>query len=277
MAFINKKEEVIKLRLTQHGKYLLSTGRFLPDSYAFFDDDIIYDTRYAGVTEHQNESQDRIKEQPRRDTQHVSTGVETSYILETDEITDRSANGEFVPFIYDTADRKSDKVLGFPLSNMALGSQELPRFDLNLFESEIENTQVEYEMMDSARVRIPQLTINPIHTLVRDTTAITPFAPDPGDLVDSETFAVNPISDKIEFRDGSFFEHHPESIAFSLEEANSTYLKENFEIEVFEIVEEGENQKLVPVRNYQELFNIKFDNKATKVPGRKSSLSGFFN
>ena len=41
MSFFNKKEDVIEIQLTQHGKYLLSKGRFKPAYYAFYDDDII--------------------------------------------------------------------------------------------------------------------------------------------------------------------------------------------------------------------------------------------
>lgn len=283
MAFINKKEEVIKLRLTQHGKHLLSRGQFRPDSYSFFDDDIIYDNRYAGVTEHQNISQDRIKEQPRRDAQHVSVGVETRYNLDTTAIRNDQAlqdfnmstlpGGEYDNLVYETQEAEREKVLGFPLSNMSFGSREIPRFEFNLFESEIENEALEYEMLDSSRIRIPQLTINPLHTLVRDTTAVNPFAEDQEDLVDSETFLVNPILNKILFADGSFFEHDPESIIFSLDEFNSTYLQENFEIEVFEIVEE----KLVPIKNYGHLFDIKIDKSVSEVVRNKSSRVGFLN
>jgi hypothetical protein len=276
MAFINKQEEVIKLKLTQHGKYLLSTGKFLPDSYAFFDDDIIYDGMYGGVSEHQNDAQDRIKDQIRREAQHTSTGAETRYQLVTKALENESAQ-EFTPFINAPSPIENEKILGFPLSNMSLGSSEVPRFELSMFESEIEDTTVQYDMLDSSRMRIPQLTINPEHVLVRDDTQVEFPSPDPGDLVDSETFAVNPVGQKIEFQDGSFLEHHPESIIFALEEYNSPYLKENFEIEVFEIVEENANEKLVPIKQYDHLFTITNDEDVDEVPQRKSQRKGFFS
>ena len=63
MGFFNKKEEVIEIQLTQYGKHLLSKGEFKPSSYAFFDDNILYDSSYAGFdTEHQNEIEPRIQE-----------------------------------------------------------------------------------------------------------------------------------------------------------------------------------------------------------------------
>jgi len=49
MKFFNPKEEVLDIQLTQQGKRLLSMGKFKPKYYAFYDDDIIYDSSYAGT------------------------------------------------------------------------------------------------------------------------------------------------------------------------------------------------------------------------------------
>ena len=68
MSFFDSKEEVIEIQLTQYGKHLLSRGKFSPDMYAFFDDDILYDVMAAGETEAQaqNTIQTRIlSETPR--------------------------------------------------------------------------------------------------------------------------------------------------------------------------------------------------------------------
>ena len=37
-----------------YGKQLLSMGKMKPVYYAFFDDNIMYDGEYAGITENQN-------------------------------------------------------------------------------------------------------------------------------------------------------------------------------------------------------------------------------
>ena len=60
MTFKNQKEEVIEIELTSYGKHLLSKGKFKPAFYAFFDDDILYDSEYAGSEEAQNYAQTRI-------------------------------------------------------------------------------------------------------------------------------------------------------------------------------------------------------------------------
>jgi hypothetical protein len=76
MEFFDRKEEVMDIQLTQYGKYLLSQGSFKPELYAFFDDDILYDQRWAftssagtnkalnpdmSIKEHQNDIELRIK------------------------------------------------------------------------------------------------------------------------------------------------------------------------------------------------------------------------
>jgi hypothetical protein len=63
MSFFDSKQEVINIELTQLGKELFSKGLFEPKYYAFFDDDIIYDINYCGLTESQNETETRILEQ----------------------------------------------------------------------------------------------------------------------------------------------------------------------------------------------------------------------
>jgi hypothetical protein len=63
MSFFDSKQEVINIELTQLGKELFSKGQFEPKYYAFFDDDIIYDSQYCGINETQNDTETRILEQ----------------------------------------------------------------------------------------------------------------------------------------------------------------------------------------------------------------------
>lgn len=62
MSLFDKKEEVLSTELTILGKKQLATGVFRPVYYAFFDDDVLYDTTYAGFSESHTSSKDRIKE-----------------------------------------------------------------------------------------------------------------------------------------------------------------------------------------------------------------------
>jgi hypothetical protein len=60
MAFFNKKEDVMRIELTTHGKHLLSKGEFKPEYYAFFDDDILYESEAVSMTENNTETKIRI-------------------------------------------------------------------------------------------------------------------------------------------------------------------------------------------------------------------------
>lgn len=61
--FLNQKEEVLSIELTKHGKKLLGQGVLQPEYFLFFDDTVIYDTNYAGFSEQQNDSQERLLNQ----------------------------------------------------------------------------------------------------------------------------------------------------------------------------------------------------------------------
>ena len=65
MSFFDKKEEVVEIILTSYGKYKLSRGEWKPTYYAFFDEDIIYDNRYAGNPEISGAAEARIQEETR--------------------------------------------------------------------------------------------------------------------------------------------------------------------------------------------------------------------
>ena len=61
MLFANKKEEVLDIQLTPHGRYLLSIGKLRPVYYSFHDSNILYDGDYANVTEYSKDIEDRIQ------------------------------------------------------------------------------------------------------------------------------------------------------------------------------------------------------------------------
>jgi hypothetical protein len=55
MSFFDSKQETINIELTSYGKLLLSKGKFKPVYYAFFDDDVVYDSSYINLSESQND------------------------------------------------------------------------------------------------------------------------------------------------------------------------------------------------------------------------------
>ena len=73
MKFLNKKEQVLDTLLTPYGEYLLSVGRFKPEYYAFYDDNILYESQYDGSSvQAQNSIEPRIQEDtPQLETQNT--------------------------------------------------------------------------------------------------------------------------------------------------------------------------------------------------------------
>ena len=58
MTFMNKKEEVLDIKLTQYGKKLLSQGVFDPAYYTFHDEGVLYDSEYASDDEVEESCED---------------------------------------------------------------------------------------------------------------------------------------------------------------------------------------------------------------------------
>ena len=71
MKFLDKKEQVLDIQMTPYGEYLLSQGKFKPEYYAFYDDNILYEPQYSGYTDSQNSIEPRIQE----DTPQPATQV----------------------------------------------------------------------------------------------------------------------------------------------------------------------------------------------------------
>jgi hypothetical protein len=79
MTFFNKKEDVLKIELTPHGRRLLSQGKLMPKYYSFLDDDVLYDVTQGGGTENNSQTKNRIlSETPYMKPQTNYKGVESS-------------------------------------------------------------------------------------------------------------------------------------------------------------------------------------------------------
>lgn len=58
---LNQKEDVLRVEMTKHGRKMFGIGQFQPHYFSFFDNSVIYDSLYAGITDEPiNSIQDRI-------------------------------------------------------------------------------------------------------------------------------------------------------------------------------------------------------------------------
>ena len=250
MRFLDPKEEVYKIKITPWGKYLLTQGKFNPTYYAFFDDDVIYDSSFLKDTgdspEEQNKIQERIlDETPKFEGQTSFQGSETSVYTKFPNKLD-----EMLPGVTDKSNDPSYNIniansplnnyyLQKPLARSGNNSGEAPYFHINMVTGTILDAkvngsgssgyfqqkgdgptsftnQVEFEIKDEITIyTTPDPTITPTKVIEND------------DLFDS--FYV--------FEDGTKMVYDKKEIFLKLEEGNTEFLKENFDIEVFEIVE----------------------------------------
>jgi len=244
MTFYNKKEDVIDIKLTQFGKNLLSRGAFKPAYYAFFDDDIIYEAAAGFVKELQNNSEDRIRDSIRLQTPYVNIGIETRFDQETKKIEKGDSS------VYKIIQRKQnplekEKLLKYPLADKELGTQKTPYFKVAFLGSEITGsvTKLIEKVSNPSDLKIksptgiltstPQIATKPFVNLKIDySRIIEPDATTPSD------FTVDLLADEITYPNGIRIKKEEANIILDLQEFGVPHLQDNFEIEIFEFIEE---------------------------------------
>ena len=248
--FLNKKQDVIDFKLTSYGKYLLGRGNFKPFYYAFFDDNIIYDSQYFGRSEVQSEARKRIKEE----TQYLE-GL--TLFRDLEEINNRDGIGEVNFFKQDIeptleTPRKDifrfDQVLGD--AYLQGGAQVAPAWKAVSLTTEILSSS----FMDTQNnSRVPQLHLTASYRL--------PTVP--SDLFYQDSFnSLEPRKYELattEFVDNKIIFLERQDPLFYFEELNTQLLSKNFEIEVFEF-----NDK-VTGEEFQHLKRKYFPNSLTQV------------
>ena len=213
---MDKKEEVIDIELTPYGKQLLSMGKMKPVYYAFFDDNIMYDAEYAGLTENQNIIQQRITElTPQIQTQYKFTSKGT----EGTEVD--FGNGEKVSTI---APLKKN-ALAYDLGSARLSGQDYPAIDIRMLSGFIKDVDLNY-LTEFGNKRIPQINMEVTYTIEEGNVSISPSA-----------VTVSPQDVTRIALDGSFLSITPEIILADIVERNTDFKIENFSIEAYEVGE----------------------------------------
>ena len=238
--FLNKKEQVYDLQLTSYGRYTLSIGSFKPTYYAFYDDNIIYDFDYAratgsvppgflsGTTEPQNEIHKRIKQ----DTQYLESFILFEDVEETKQIISWE-DGNFNTDINPTKRDPRKDVFRY---NTSIGDAFLdgdanvaPAWKIVTLQGEIMSVDLEDA---TGSTRVPQLNIQANYTK----------------KVVDYNININPSSfEEIvavagPFADGKQIQVVAEDILVYGEEVNTELLMENFDVEIFEIVDDTASQ-----------------------------------
>jgi hypothetical protein len=236
MNFFDRKEEVLEIELTSYGRHLLSKGRFKPVFYAFYDDDIVYDSAYIGYSEDQKDTEDRIKETPRTKTQ-TSFRNTRGFITAIESIGGPGLTAGMTP--------GPTTIQGYFPRNYALTSElgsadyysdKAPAYDINSLRGDISGSAMVLTSsvkvgpaFDGPKYKIPQ--IDMVDSTYELAYGFNAEGVSPDLLYDEDERII------YEFGDG-FIEIRDDYILLEINETNTPFLRENFEVELFEISEE---------------------------------------
>ena len=240
MLFANKKEEVLDIQLTPHGRYLLSIGRLKPMYYSFHDENILYDGRYAGrpggagaVTEYSKDVEDRIQHntpQMNTVTSKVTRAKNVKRIFEPlFDLTSFSGPSTYGLATVEQMSEQKYHLATNMIGNSAISSNEAPKWSVKVLNGEITGS-VPYITGSTRTLRIPQIDMCVYYDVAVFNTASTegtnlPIDPDP-------------VLNSMSFRDGTYIAVEPDDLLIEVLEENVEYKTSNFEIEVFEMQED---------------------------------------
>lgn len=245
MTFFNTKEEVVEIQLTPYGKYKLSKGEFSPAYYEFYDDDIVYDSQYLGISEGQEITQQRIAETPRTKAQYTFEGADTRY-KEYKKLA-KQAGTLNVPII---EKRKNFSFSSLPISNSSISSQTLPFFDVKILNGTVANIAKTNSIGIPRNINEVSLENQTFKITVREKTDYEQTAQEIiFEEEDPEQLFVRSISttqvDEIELENGKKIELIKESnyLLLDISEMEVDFSDENFEIFMYEVEYDEKKQK----------------------------------
>jgi len=241
MLFANKKEEVLDIQLTPHGKYLLSIGKLKPVYYSFHDSNILYDGRYAlsgsglradgtPISENPKDIEDRIQHktpQPKTVTSRVTRADNLKRIFEPSINLSSDINRATALATVSQMNEQKVFLSTHPIGSCSPTTDLAPKWSIKVLNGEISGS-VPHLTSSYQTLNIPQIDINVVYktaVLSTDTSPALPMKPDPA------------LSSKV-YDDGTYIAIDPDHLLLEVIEDNTEYNKTNFEVEVFEIVDE---------------------------------------
>ena len=222
MSFFNKKEDVLEIVLTPHGRSLLAKGKLMPAYYSFFDDDIIYDVASVGDTEANYQVKERI--------------LETSLSLKPQT--------NYTDLLVKFADSNPETINDTVKKNIySLGTSDVledyaPAWNVQLRKGEITSASRTYEIGEKP-LNIPQVNVEIEYALsVANKNSIKQRR---GIIESTE----RPMS--IVYADGTYLKVDEEQILAQILEENGFKHSDKLEIEVFKY-DDAEEERLIPLK-----------------------------
>lgn len=251
MTYFNKKEDVYHIELTPHGRYLLSIGKLNFKSYAFFDDDVLYDGDCAGVVEGQNNIKIRIQDEtPYMKPNGNYYSVETNYqMMESD-----------AAFINRENERTETKFESFYYMKDSIGTNEYTNDKSTNFKVDFLNNEIvtfSETLTPTAGggqvSHIPQVNFEIEYKTFRDNVSN-----------DQSSGRLDNVNFSKIFDDGSYVDVLEEDAIIQIQELNSESLSENFKLEVF-IEKPRTSDTTSPISGLKSYRPLIFRNKIHKI------------
>jgi len=208
MAFLDSKEQVFDVQLTQHGKRLLMEGKFIPKYYSFGDEEIIYDSLCFGVSSSQNDISDRIKDNPQLAINY-NFGVETDFNIYKKLVKYGIKEDNFV--------KEEERFFVYPIGNSECENDYFPAIKISFLENKISGSVSYLSSSVYTHVRIPQIDVDLNYQVYI-----------------GSIYEDNGTNTEKSYNDGSYIGLKENYVLLDLEEVNSLFENENFDIEVFE-------------------------------------------
>tara|TARA_R110000824_G_scaffold12307_3_gene54042 strand:- start:1144 stop:2184 length:1041 start_codon:yes stop_codon:yes gene_type:complete len=251
MKFLDSKEQVLELQLTQHGKRLLSQGTFKPIYYGFYDDDVLYDSLYGSFSESQDACEGRIQEDsPRLSVQTNYSSAER--FLRRSPVTDTTSwwdnfygnnkkptgklgGTSLAPIKYIKQEPDKNEALRCSLGTSSPLSEKIPAWSVAFLTGELSGSTSYYTDTENELHFIPQVDTK-IKYNVKIKLAplgglqITPF----GDPSESPSDIPETV-----YQDRTYVDVEDDLLLIHLKEDNVTFSKENYDLEVYEVLNDG--------------------------------------
>jgi hypothetical protein len=221
MSFFDKKEDVLEISLTPHGRHLLSKGQLLPVYYSFIDDDVLYDVTAASGSESNYQVKNRIlQDTPTLKPQTNFTGLDNKVKdLKNDLVSDAT---KYNLYTIGTSNNIEDFA---------------PSWELTLIRNEISASSTTLSSSNGIH-NIPQIDLDIEYTMSVDNINLNP---NPRGLAPSPELQVGRI-----FQDGTYLKVEPDQAIFRILEKNGFLHGESMQIDAYKYDITNE-QKLIPL------------------------------
>lgn len=266
MRFFNQTEDVLDIQLTSLGKKQYSEGKFRPKYYSFSDEGVLYNLQNVGLLEEQNDTNARIvDETPYPKVQSYFAQTNPGDVSErqlnalSEFYSNIQLNSNFAQHVQYVNTKTKINSLG-TIDNQ--NKQQSPRFKIYFIDSDVENISGEYDSLgitaqdvsgSSQRIqaivsdksyshdplKIPQINVELMHkTMVTDAADPESFGGNILFKTNSQVEGDGLYTGEFTTSDGGMVQAYIPDLLLLVEEENCDNNYENFDIEVYEIMEE---------------------------------------